>query len=133
MFYVLYSQVIKYVFCGSYFIIEYTPGLINVLLALPLSGNGSFSTFRVNAVFGWMPCHNSQQKMNIFMCLATSCGAVFAVTTASLFPDFCFTVSNEASMSNLTSVKKRKKAFAFLFEIPVCICCCFAMTILHSF
>lgn len=54
-------------------------------------------SFGVNAVFGWMPCHNLQQKLNIFGHLAISC---FAVTAASLFLNFCFTVPNVASMSN---------------------------------
>lgn len=81
----------------------------------PLGELKSVLSFRVNAVFGWMPCHNSQQKLTIFMYLAVGS---FAFWTASLF--FLTSVLQQRRVTvNLELREKKRKSLCFSFDIPV--------------
>lgn len=121
-------------------------GLMSVLLALPLSEIGRIFFILVNAVFGWMPCHNLLPKKKngtyLFTYLALSCKCCFAVMAASLFLNFCFYSSQCSINVKLDHIKRKKKtkknlrnkklSLLFLLDHSLCICCCFAMVILHS-
>ena len=93
--------------------------------------------FRVNAVFGWMPCHNFSTKNWTYLCTSLSTAVLFCcfdcfVVSWLLFYSSQCQITLQEKKQNKTKQKKTKKAFAFLFDTPVCICCCFASAILHS-
>lgn len=62
-----------------------------------------------------------QQTEHIYMYLAIKCKAVFAVSTASLFLDFCFIAMKH-------HYQKKKKPLLFSSDSPVCFCWCFAVS-----
>ena len=113
--------------------------LMTVLLAFPLSGNGRCCYFSesTRCLVGCLVIISQQKTEHIYVS-RYQLQCCFAVSTASLFLDFCFTVPNvkllfrKKTKQKKTKQKKTKKAFAFLFDTPVCICCCFASAILHS-
>lgn len=76
--------------------------------------------FRVNAVFGWMPCHILQQKTEHISVSCHQLQCCVAVTAASLFLNFCFTVPNvkwhqrQIKPLNYKKNKQKKKPLLFI-------------------
>lgn len=66
--------------------------------------------FRVNAVFGWMPCHNLQQKTeHTYVSCYQQCSAVLLLWLLPCFLNFCF----YSSQRSINDKLRGKKAFAF--------------------